>query len=410
VKIGRLIFLRNKVRNLLILTQVVNAVIALFTGKLIAIYIDPQEFGVYGIHWATFIFFSTTLITPIIQFTKATEKTLHKKIGTVYYLVVAIGHVLIAYILLIVSLYFLNYNLDLILVIILFFFVPSYTVVTVIANFLNIHNQLIDYCKQSLIRSSGGLVFLITYFVIFQISSIENEKVLWLVQLIGAVLGVIIFLRKYNFYTYKAKIGINSFFNKYIKFAWPLMFMAIWAWVNNYFDRYAIEHYLSLDDVGVYNANYSVGSKFFLMISPIFMVLATPSVFDNLKKHEKKQRILKYSLNYFLLAIPILITIFLLQDIIGYTLLSPKYEDGFHIIFLIAVAFFIFTWTQLLELYFYSERTTKIIMIGNILSALTNISLNVLLIPKYGLNGAAYSTCIGFIIYLFVVYYKLRRQ
>jgi O-antigen/teichoic acid export membrane protein len=402
-------FFKNRNRNYVILTQVINAVIALISGKLIAIYILPEEFGVYSIQWATFILFATLLITPMIQFVKSTEKTIIPKIGTKYYIYTLVGIVFIAYISLLLFLHFYYGNLNIVLILVLLFFLPLYTINSILANFLNVQNDLISFSKLSLLRSGTGLFFIVLYFAL-NFSFLAQTEVLWIIQLSGVFLGFAFFISKYRLVTAKFKVAYIAFFKKYIRFAGPLMVVAFWAWINNYFDRYAIEYFLSIKDVGVYNASYSVGSKFFLMISPLFAILVTPTVFSNKPSKEKKRIMLRYTLFYSTLAIPVLIVIYFSSAFIGNILLSEKYEEGFFMIFWIALAFFMFTLAQLFELYFYSELQTKIILIGNVLSAVVNIILNIVLIPKLGILGAALATCLGFGIYLSLIYYRFIRQ
>ena len=98
-----------------------------------------------------------------------------------------------------------------------------------------------------------------------------------------------------------------------------------------------------------------------------------------------------------------------LKDYIGGLLLSANYREGFVVIFWVALAFFIFTLAQLHELILYAELKTKIILFGYIISAFVNVALNVILIPKIGISGAAIATCIGFTVYLLIIYYSLRK-
>lgn len=390
-------------------TQIVNALIVLLTGKLIAIYINPEEFGMYSIQWASFILFSTFLVTPMIQYIKSTEKTIIPKIGSKYYAYTLIAIVSIACLFLLLFLHFYYDSLNYLLVIIFLLFVPFYTLNSILANYLNIQSRLIAFSKLSTLRAAGGLIFVVLYFTI-GFSFLSHTQVLWLVQFTGVLLGFIFFISQYRLVATKIKVGYYSFIAKYLKFAGPLMAMALWAWINNYFDRYALEYFLSIKDVGVYNASYSVGSKLFLILSPIFTILITPTVFGKKSSKEKKRRMLTYSLFYIVVAIPILTITYFSSELIGGILLSEKYNEGFLIIFWIALAFFMFTLAQFFELYFYSELKTKIILIGNILSAIINIVLNIVLIPKYGILGAALATCIGFAVYLGLIFYTFNRQ
>ena len=78
-------------------------------------------------------------------------------------------------------------------------------------------------------------------------------------------------------------------------------------------------------------------------------------------------------------------------------------------IFWIAVAYFFLTLVFLYETIFYADGNTKVILYSNVIAALFNIALNVILIPCYGLNGAIISTLLSFIIRFFVVQFYFKK-
>ena len=400
--------LKNKNRNYVLLAQIVNAIIALLSGKLIAIYIVPEDFGIYNIQFATYTFFATLLIGPFIKFIKATNKTLLPKIGSNPYIITVVVLVTTAYFALISFLHFYYYLTDMALMVIILFFVIFSAINNILGNYLNVYNKLIAFSKLNVLVSLSSLAFLGAFFFL-GFSFVKDYQLLWLMQLFGILIGLIFFITQYKFFKSTFKIAYTSFIKKYYQFAGPLMFLALWAWISNYFDRYAIEYFLSMKEVGIYNASYGVGSKFFLLLSPIFMVLITPLVYDVVKKEKKKKTINKYAFYYVIIAIPILAIVYFLKDLIGNLLLSESYNEGFHIIFWIALAYFILTLSYLFESLFYSEQKTSIILIANIISAIINVVLNIVLIPLYGIVGATIATCLGFAIHFLIIYLNFKK-
>ena len=90
-------------------------------------------------------------------------------------------------------------------------------------------------------------------------------------------------------------------------------------------------------------------------------------------------------------------------------MLSENYESGFYLIFWISLAYFFLTIVYFYETIFYAESKNKVILYSNIVSAVFNILLNVLLIPIFGLNGAFIATLISFLIRLLVVKFYFSR-
>ncbi|AKD01935.1 hypothetical protein PKOR_00730 [Pontibacter korlensis] len=401
-------YLKHSDKKYVVLSQIISAIIGLASGKLIALYVSPKEFGEYNIQFAAYTFFSTLLLSPFLQFSKSTIRTLQKRIGSKYYLYLGVGISIIVFILLKIfyTMYYGEWNPYIAAFFLLF--IPLTLLSSTVSDFLMVNNKLLDFSKLTVIKSAVGLLFILCCFH-FGATLFKGQEALWGMQLISVVFCIVLFSRKYKFYLSTYKISLINFIKKYFSFTWPLIFLAIWSWINNYFDRYAIDYFLSTQDVGIYNANYGVGSKFFLLLSPIIMALISPFVYDKLSIDEKKHKISSYVQGYLFLGIIILSGIYISKNLIGEVLLSSLYQGGFNLIFWTALAFFILTTTHIYESLFYAEHKTNIILIGNIIAAIFNVALNIVLIPEFGIFGAALATCIGFFVQFIIIYFFYRR-
>ena len=397
----------NKDRNYILLTQIINTIIGLVSGKLIALNISPLDFGFYNIQFATYSLVSTLLLSPFIQFIKSTNNSLLPRIGSKFYIYTFLSLFVISYGLLVGVLY-LFYNIeDYILYFILFLFAFLASMYNVVGDFFTVKSKLIVFSKYSVFKTVFSLLFFVVI-IYFGINWFTSVELLWGVQLFGIIISLMFFCKHYKFFKSKLEIAYSTFFKRYIAFSLPLMFLAFWSWINNFFDRYALEYLLDLNDVGVYNANYGIGSKFFLMLSPIFLILITPQIYALVSKDVKKKVILKYGKYYCFLGAFVLLIIYLLKDYIGDLLLAKPYEEGFFLIFWVALSFFILTLTHLFESVFYAENKTKIILYSNIFSAIVNIVTNIVLIPFYGILGAAIARVIGFGLQFLIIYYNFK--
>jgi O-antigen/teichoic acid export membrane protein len=302
-----------------------------------------------------------------------------------------------------------KYNFNNYFFLILFFLIPANVLFNLLTDYFNVQNSLNLFSLSNLLKNLGGLFFIGLLFY-FNYNYIDGSILLWIIQIVGFQFGTLLFLTNYKIqfkgiYT----ISFYNFIKKYFKYAWPLMVLAFWSWLNNYFDRFAIEYFLDIKSVGIYNANYAVGSKFFLLLNPFFLTLLTPSIYNSISICIRKEIIKKYTKLYILIATPILISIFFFRDYIGLFLLSKNYESGFYLIFWISLAYFFLTIVYLYETIFYAESKTKVILLSNIVSAIFNIILNILLIPLYGLNGAFVATLISFLIRFLVIKFYFNR-
>jgi len=402
--------LKNKKRNYLVATQIINAIVALACGKLIAEFIIPEQFGLYNLQFAAFIFFFSLLVGPSITFVKASYQNLLPDLGYKPFFVTILGLSIILFFALIIffNIYKSGEYMSWGLCLVFFLIIPVNIINAVILDQFNVLDRINLFSSLSILKSLVGLGFLaIVFFFIHNFTT--DYLLLWGMQLAIGLISVVFFLFRIKTYKRKSLIKFKSFWKKHWVFTGPLIFLAIWSWINNYFDRYVIEAFLGLNDVGIYNANYGLGSKFFAMLNPIFLVLLTPIIYQDNIKSIKKNAISKYSRFYFILGAFLLIIIFFTTDFIGLLLLSEKYSEGFYIIFWIALCFLIMTGTFLYETIFYANHQTKVILYSNIISAFANIILTLILIPYYGLNGAIIAMLASVIIRFGFVYFKFKK-
>ena len=154
----------NKNRNYVLCTQVINTIIGLITGKLIAVFVLPEDFGNYNIQFATYTLFSMLLASPFIQFVKSSNNTFLPKIGSRLYIITGLGIITITYFLILVALYLYYGFIDNILFVFFLFFIPISLATSVIGDYLNIKNNIIAYSRISLLKSIGGLIFIGLFF------------------------------------------------------------------------------------------------------------------------------------------------------------------------------------------------------------------------------------------------------
>jgi O-antigen/teichoic acid export membrane protein len=401
------IFFSNKERNILIFSQILNGLLGLVLGKLIAVFFTTEEFGLFNLQFALYTFFFSFFLSPFLQYMKVyINKENFSSLGLSYPTKV--------------FLVFFTFSAISLLLIFLNFYKSDYTLVlivlvTLMCNFLfnlytdyfNIKGKLALFSYSNIIKSTVSLVAIVSLYKVGKTSAINA---LWLLQFFGFCLGVIFFYKHYKFvYVKNIQQKFNEFLAEYLKYTWPLMILAFWGWVNSYVDRYIIGYYMHTKDVGIYNANLGLGSKIFLLLNPIFLALITPSIFaakNNI--HEKRKTITKYSLVYTAISVLLLTVLYFGYDFFGIILLSKNYQDGFYIIFWSALAYYFLTNSYIFEVYFYAHNKTKAILFTNIASALISILFNFILIPKFGLTGAVFGLVIGTFTKFIVTYLIFR--
>jgi len=197
----------------------------------------------------------------------------------------------------------------------------------------------------------------------------------------------------------------------YLKYSIPLIPEGALFWVINLSDRYVIVHLLNLTQAGIYSASYAMAGAVTFFTVPISYVLfpTISKLWQNNDVAGTKEYISK-SIQYFLLlAIPSTTGICYLGPYILNSLTTSEFMTSRLLISLIVLSYVSWGVYQMLYYIIHLKEKTYLVplLFGSI--AILNLSLNFILIPIYGIIGAAISTFISFIILLiFVIFFSKR--
>lgn len=203
-----------------------------------------------------------------------------------------------------------------------------------------------------------------------------------------------------------------------IKYSYPLAFTAILNWLFQTFDRFAINTWSNLTELGYYSA----ASKIAAILSIIqisFTNFWTPVCYDKYEKNPDEINFYK-KVSTLVQFIMILISIIciLLKDVV-ILFLGVDYSNSFYIMpFLIFVpVMFTISETTFMGINFLKKP--KMHMLIAIITSCVNIIGNALLVPGFGGVGAGISTAFSYILFfilrthiglkLFYINFKLLR-
>ena len=238
--------------------------------------------------------------------------------------------------------------------------------------------------------------------------------------LLGAVLGLLLEQLFVLFVTtYLIIIQIGFAFPKFVHtrehlaFGLPLMPGDLSFWITNSSDRYLIGILLGVAAVGYYSPAYTLGSAITVVSSALTVLL--PSV---LAKHYDEDNIgevrtiMKYSLKYYAgIAIPCAFAVSVLSRPL-LTILSTEQiaANGYLVTpFVAAGALLLGAYTFFVTVLTLQKKTA---VVGTIwaLSAALNFGANLILIPHFGIIGAAFTTFIAFLLaFVLTAVHSLRR-
>lgn len=196
--------------------------------------------------------------------------------------------------------------------------------------------------------------------------------------------------------------GLPRFINlwEYLKFGIPLVPGTAILWMLHSGDKYVISYFLNPEAVGIYGAAYVISTALSLFVAPLQAVLfpAVSKAYDD-NEIEKTKTYLRYSLKYLMMfSIPLAFGASILAYPILSILTKPEFLSGHTVVPFISFALVIHGITRVCSYVFYLVKKTYIETALLFIAAALNIGLNFLLIPLYGINGAAIATLLSYMV------------
>ena len=256
----------------------------------------------------------------------------------------------------------------------------------------------------------------IVVFYILQISVINVVYIFLISDVLIIIIGIF-FIKTRYLYPFQFD---KALLIKMIIFSLPLLFNSWSGYVINWVDMYVIKYFMTLEDVGIYQAAYKILStlKSFFGVGlvaitiPIIMVFKTKGEIDKIKNFYIKRLIPQISFSAMILVSLIII----FSDQMFFIIYGEEFNSSISI-FKILMASVSFTMISSGLLAIYSSfDLTKIIFYFGLSSGIFNIIADIFLVRHIGIEGAAIASflvfSIGSIIGLLYInkYFGIKRK
>jgi O-antigen/teichoic acid export membrane protein len=190
-------------------------------------------------------------------------------------------------------------------------------------------------------------------------------------------------------------------------FSAPLVPSGIAVFITLYIDRLMISHFLSLDDVGLFGIGYRFASMVGLVMVG-FQGALTPLIYANHSDEKTPRKLAIIFRGFVAFSLLIFLSLCLFANEILYLMTTPDYYPAAAIIIFLTPAIL------LSNMYIFAPgigiaKKTHLILYVNIVGATLNIILNWMLIPKFGISGAAIATLLSYAS-IFFVYMRLSQK
>ena len=197
-----------------------------------------------------------------------------------------------------------------------------------------------------------------------------------------------------------------------LRYALPLLPAGLSIWVLDRSDRLVIGYYLGPESVGVYSASYALAALLMLLQTPLQITLF-PKV-SALWETNRATAVRYVSLSnklFLTLAIPFVVGVPVIAGSVLSRLGNEEIGAGGGGTLTLLITAGVMLWgvsIMLTQIFFGARRTVPVGMV-TVGAAVLNLLLTLLLVPVWGVSGAAFSTLVSYLAAC-VVFYLLSRQ
>lgn len=279
----------------------------------------------------------------------------------------------------------------------------------------SIQNTLTQYArgkdKIGIFAFSGVLhsIVILLANVLFLIA-LRMELIGWMISFILAKVVVLVYL------SFRLKIWKDlsiRFFDKVflrdaLRFSLPLMPSASMWWIMNASDRYILSFYWGVAATGIYAVAAKLPSILSVFENVFYQAWQTTAI-DTLDQEDREKLYSDIFRNYFkVMAVGVIGILVILKPLI-IMLFSMEYHDGWLPASILVIGVMIHALGGNIGVLYTVFKDTKGALKTSFIGAVTNIVLNFIFIPKFGMIAAACTTLVGYIAVLLVRWIDIRK-
>lgn len=240
----------------------------------------------------------------------------------------------------------------------------------------------------------AAIIYFVVYLRAGALGQIQGRLI---ATLIASVAAIALFF-KYLTPRFDFKLFVSS-----LKFGLPTTIHSLSWWTLSLSSRLILQKYVPLSEAGIYSLGQNIGMGMEIIISS-FNRAWVPMLYSS-AENEKPETFAKLTKYYLTVIVLIALGLSLFSREIITLLSTSSYYEAYEIVPIIALGYiFIGIYMMLTNQIFYKEKTHYFLFITPV-SALVSVLLNFIMIPKWGMYGAATATMLSFVVFSIITYY-----
>lgn len=394
-------------------TSIVTASLSFLLMPFLSHYIEPAGYGVLSL-FNTYVMILAPLMSVVsyglitVEYYKLKDKAEFAKLFSSIQFIPVFGFVLF----LVPSLLFnsqLSPALELeygrgfwLLLLPVFGLLVTYN--EIFLNYLVIQKKPGYYAAVSIVRSAVEIGLTCLFVAVFKWGW-EGRLYAWLVAILLLFVYGFVYFKKEKIFTFRID---KTYVRAGLIFGFPLLLHTIGKFIINQSDRVFIAKMISLDEAGIYNVGYQVGSIMLILVTA-FGSSYTPFLYERLSNPSRtgQKEIAGMSLGFMVFLLFALICMTLLAPWFFRVFMDESYVSGTKYVFWTGLAYWFWGVYIIFSAYLFYFKKTKFLAFLALFNVAINIVLNYFLIRSVGALGAAYATAISFFLVMLLVVLKV---
>lgn len=258
----------------------------------------------------------------------------------------------------------------------------------------------------------GSLRIILLFALVYSGFGIVGASLAYLGSIfVSFLFSVFFFTKTFSYFKEKA-LKIN--YGEVLDYSWPLMFNTLLGLATISIDSFMIGYFRTVSEVGVYNAVAPIARLTYMIPFSLSALLVPILVGLYAKKDEVSFTSVYNVLNgwVFKLNLPLFMFILFFPKELLFVLFGEDYVTGYISLIILASGFFIMYSFYVSREMLLALKKSKHVFYYSLIGVLLNIVLAYLLVPKYGIIGAAVSSVVCLLlisVLIFTTSYKLTK-
>jgi O-antigen/teichoic acid export membrane protein len=192
------------------------------------------------------------------------------------------------------------------------------------------------------------------------------------------------------------------------QFGGPIIITALLSLIMHRADHYMLRLFLGLEQVGIYSLAYTVGQTINTLCLLPFAAIWEVEMYEIAEQPDAKHvyaKVFQY-FAYGLMLVMLGVSLFA-RPILGF-IAAPAYAEAIQLIPIVCLAYIFFSLHEHFRVPALLAKRTLSLLPAYIVAAVTNIGMNLIMIPLLGAAGAAWTSVLTFFMFSFIGLWRYR--